>query len=552
MHKYRWAWPLLISVPLLAWVIYPIALLLLESVTLQILPFRARAMGWNPDAQPLGAPLRRLLYEAASREAISGTIKISILSALTSCAWGLGLALLWWRREFPLRRFFAALGYAPLLMPPLVGTLAFFRLIGDGGLIWASGQPPIKGFWLVLIMHTYSFGVFTYAYVAAALDGADQSREEAARSLGAGPFRSFWTAVLPVIWLPLLASALLTLMASAASFSAPFILDNSSRYLTVEIVREAGDTGMQRALTAVLAILSLAVLPLFLIATGQGKVTPEAAFGAKGAARRMLRQSSAGGMVARLCLSVVAMVLLLTPPLLVIIAAVFPSLINAPELPAFGIFSTLTSSDLASLARSSAYAAIAAAIVIFFASVITLTLRRATIWTALPIEIPVMLAIAIPGSAIAIALKSAVHAGSWLSFGVPLGNTAAILIIAYAIRDLPLAVRPARAAIAAVGTDVEHAASSLGATPLTVKLRILLPLIFPSLLAAFLVCFINGAGEFVASVLLFSPSTMPVSVRINELYRLDPAPAYALSLCLMLMSAVAIAAAAWLQRRLAR
>jgi hypothetical protein len=43
-----------------------------------------------------------------------------------------------------------------------------------------------------------------------------------------------------------------------------------------------------------------------------------------------------------------------------------------------------------------------------------------------------------------------------------------------------------------------------------------------------------------------------VSVRINELYRLDPAPAYALSLCLMLMSGVAIAAAAWLQRRLAR
>jgi len=553
MHKYRWVWPLLLALPLLAWVLYPIAALLQESVTLPVAEWRARDMGWDEIQQPLGAPLRRVLTESTAREAIKGTILISVLSALASCAWGLALALLWFRGEFPLRRFFAALGYAPLLMPPLVGTLAFFRLIGEGGLLWgSSGAPPISGFYLVLIMHTYSFGVYTYAYLSAALDGADPSREEAARSLGAGTFRTFWTAVVPVIWLPLLASLLLTLMASAASFSAPYILDNSARYLTVEIVREAGDPGMQRALTAVLAVLSLAVLPLFLIATRQGKVSPEAAYGLKGTARRNLRSSSPRGALGRMLLSAVAGLLLIAPPALVVIAAFYPAIIGAPKLSALGIFSTLTAADFASLARSAMYAAIAAAVVVAFASVIAISLRRSSIWSTLPIEIPVMLAIALPGSAIAIALKSAVHSGSWLSLNVPLGGTAAILVIAYAIRNLPLAVRPARAAIAAIGSDLEMAALSLGATPLKVKLRVLMPLILPSLLAAFLVCFINGAGEFVASVLLFSPSTAPVSVRINELYRLDPAPAYALSLCLMLLSGAAIGGAAWLQRRLAR
>ena len=554
MHKHRWFWPLLIALPLLAWVLYPVIALLQESLTLPVAGWRARAMGWDEFAQPFGAPLRRMFAEGTAREAIFGTVLISVLSALASSAWGLALALLWFRREFPLRRVFAALGYAPLLMPPLVGTIAFFRLIGEGGLLWGSGAPPLSGFNLVLTMHTYSFGVYTYAFVSSALDGADQSREEAARSLGAGVFRTFWTAVMPVVWLPLLASLLLTLMASAASFSAPFILDNTSRYLPVEIFREgiSGDIGMQRALTTALAIISISVLPFFLLATRQGKVSPEAAYGLKGHARRTLRRCRGAAALARVILSLVASLILIAPPALVLGAAVFPALINAPDLPPFGIFSTITSPDITSLLRSSLYAAIAALVVTGFASVIAITLRRSNVWGALPVEVPVMLAVALPGSAIAIALKSAVHSGSWLSLGVPLGGTAFILIVAYAIRNLPLAVRPARAAIAAIGTDMEHAAASLGATPLFVKLRVLLPLIFPSLLAAFLVCFINGAGEFVASVLLFVPSTTPVSVRINELYRVDRAPAYALSLCLMLLSGVAIAGAAWLQRRLAR
>jgi len=154
-----------------------------------------------------------------------------------------------------------------------------------------------------------------------------------------------------------------------------------------------------------------------------------------------------------------------------------------------------------------------------------------------------MLALALPGSSLAVSLLVAFNGPSLLTLGIPLGQTSAILILAYAIRNLPLAVRPARAALQAVGSDLENAAAGLGAEWPVVLWRVTLPLIFPSLLAAALICFITAAGEYVASALLYGINTKPVSVAVYELFRSSPAGAYALALCLMLASAAVIAVA---------
>ena len=79
-------------------------------------------------------------------------------------------------------------------------------------------------------------------------------------------------------------------------------------------------------------------------------------------------------------------------------------------------------------------------------------------------------------------------------------------------------MRPIRAALESIGGDLENAAASLGADRRRTLWRVTLPLMFPSLLAAALICFITGAGEFVASRLLYSVATRPVSVRIDEIF----------------------------------
>lgn len=150
-----------------------------------------------------------------------------------------------------------------------------------------------------------------------------------------------------------------------------------------------------------------------------------------------------------------------------------------------------------------------------------------------------MLALALPGSAVAVALLSAFNAPSWPAFGIALGGGNMIMILAYVVRTLPLAVRPVRAAYDALGNDYFYAAGSLGARASRVFFRVTLPLIFPSLLAGGVLCFIAAAGEYVASALLYSPSTQPVSVRIYEVWREDAPKAHALALCLMVVSALA-------------
>jgi ABC-type spermidine/putrescine transport system permease subunit I len=71
----------------------------------------------------------------------------------------------------------------------------------------------------------------------------------------------------------------------------------------------------------------------------------------------------------------------------------------------------------------------------------------------------------------------------------------------------------------------------------------------PTLIAAGLLCFVTAAGEYVASELLFSARTLPVSKAIEMLYRSNFAAASALSVCLMGLSLLAIGLGAWLTAR---
>src|SRR5207253_8378117 len=133
------------------------------------------------------------------------------------------------------------------------------------------------------------------------------SREEAARSLGAWRIKTFFAALWPALRPAVLAAAILTFMAAAASFSAPKFFDIMSHYLTVEIYdNNNSDAGLTRALSVVLACLSLAALPAFLYFSGGGKNLDALAAGSKGPRRAELLPASRKGALARIALSILA------------------------------------------------------------------------------------------------------------------------------------------------------------------------------------------------------------------------------------------------------
>jgi iron(III) transport system permease protein len=90
-----------------------------------------------------------------------------------------------------------------------------------------------------------------------------------------------------------------------------------------------------------------------------------------------------------------------------------------------------------------------------------------------------------------------------IRYALPLYQSTLELIVAYAILFLPLAVVGVRAAMVHASSSVlEDVARSLGRRPVTVWLRVTLPVIRPGLGAAFALVFVSSATELTATLLL--------------------------------------------------
>ena len=96
-----------------------------------------------------------------------------------------------------------------------------------------------------------------------------------------------------------------------------------------------------------------------------------------------------------------------------------------------------------------------------------------------------------------------------------LTSTWLMIMLAYAVRRLPYALRACMAALQQVHVSLEEAAQSLGATQLRSVRRIVLPLIAGGMLAGFVTSFITAAVELSATILLVSAdSAAPMSYGI--------------------------------------
>ncbi len=95
-----------------------------------------------------------------------------------------------------------------------------------------------------------------------------------------------------------------------------------------------------------------------------------------------------------------------------------------------------------------------------------------------------------------------------LTFNRPplaLTGTAAIIVIAFAIRSLPVGQRAAVAALQQIDPSVEEASVNLGADAQTTFRRVVLPLIRPALLAGMVFSFTRNMTALSAIIFLASP-----------------------------------------------
>jgi spermidine/putrescine transport system permease protein len=131
---------------------------------------------------------------------------------------------------------------------------------------------------------------------------------------------------------------------------------------------------------------------------------------------------------------------------------------------------------------------------------------------------------------------------------IPLGRPAQLL--GHVTFSISYVVVIVRARLASIGSEYEAAARDLGATPLQAVRTVLLPLLYPAVLAGALIVFASSMDDFVISAFLSADaSSATVPIRLYATARSAPTPALnALAALLLVGSTIAIVLA-WLVLR---
>jgi iron(III) transport system permease protein len=458
--------------------------------------------------------------------ALWASVWISVLSVVLSAAIGVPLAFLFSRWEFPGRRLLGGLAAMPVLLPPLVGTISFLFLYGESGFLTRGVQlllgmqdPPwrLAGPWAILLVHAYTMYVYFYLFTAAGLSRLDASYAEASAALGAGRWTTLRRVTLPLLAPALGGAALLVFMTSMASFSAPYVFGGGFRVLTTQLYASKlnGEEGLVAVEATVLALASLLFLVLLQRYEG-GRQYTGASKGSGAATRKQ------GGPRAPL-LSLVAILgvgFLLLPHATVLLVSFVPegtwtTEIFPPVYSADSYRTLFTDTDrLVPVLNSLRMATLATLANVVFAFAAGYLLARRRFPGRRLVDALVVLPWALPGTVLAIALASTFSVHQPLAGRFVLVGTFAVLPLAYFIRNVPLVTRAALTSFRQLDPSLEEAAASLGAGRATALRRVVLPLVLPGLAAGALLAWVTALGEFVASILLYTHRTRPISVEM--------------------------------------
>jgi iron(III) transport system permease protein len=424
-----------------------------------------------------------LVWRPRVGELLANTATLLVLG-VTACA-VLATAAAWLveRTDLPGRGLWTGLLAAPLAVPAFVN-----------GVGWFSVDPGFDGLGAAVVVTTLSYFPLVYLPVAAALRGSDPALEDAARSLGLGPWRAALRAVLPQARPALLGGALLVGLHLLAEFGALQTLRFDTFTTAIyDQFQSTFDGAAATMLAGVLVLLCLVLLGLdsALTRSGQARV-------GSGTTRRA-RPVPLGRwrFPAMLGLLVVVGFALGVP--LFAVATWFATSTSA-SFPVGELLSAGSSTVVLGLLG-------AAAATLCALPVAWLAVRRGGIAARL-VERSTYIGTSLPGIVVALALVTV-----GIRLLPALYQSTAMLVAAYVVLFLPRATVSLRAALAQARPELDDMARSLGVRPLGVLLRVTVPLVARGIGAGAALVFLAVVTELTSTLLLAPTGTETLATR---------------------------------------
>lgn len=252
-------------------VVLPAGLLVLVLLPLLLLPLAAVfvfAFRGGPDA------FRDALLTPESQFAMRFSVLIAFATALINAALGTFAAYVLSKFRFPGRGALNTLVNLPIAIPTVVVGTSLLLLWGPIGLLGTLLEPyglqpmftPIG----ILLAHLFVTFPYMLGSVKPLLDELEVTYEEAAATIGASRWQTFWHVTLPALRGSIFTGALLTFAHSLGEFGATVLVSGNLRLRTqtaplyIFAQFEAGNLAGANAVAAVLATLSFVIFFLLL------------------------------------------------------------------------------------------------------------------------------------------------------------------------------------------------------------------------------------------------------------------------------------------------
>ena len=461
---------------------------------------------------------------------LANSMIFSVGSAGLAICYGTALAWLAERSNAPFRTLAYMTAYVSFAIPGIIKVVGWIMLLGPKAGILNSFVMPITGAPLLnifsmqgmILVESFLWIPIVFLLMSTPFRSMDPSLEEAATTAGSTGWQVFRKVTFPLALPSVLAVLILTFIRSLEAFEIPALIGipagvevlTTKIYLQIRggLLPKYGEASAYSIILIVMVALGL--IPYYRITSKTYKFTTISGKAYRPHRVDLGRWRWFGG-----CLMLVLPLLQIFPVAAITWSSLLP-FAQAPSAKALSMVSLnnyrsafADSSIVGSVMNSLTVSVSSATVAIILTFIAAWLIVRASIKSRWLLDQMAMLPLVFPGIVMGIAILK-----MYLMIPLPVYGTIWILVLAFIARYLPYGIRFSHSALLSVHKELEEGALVSGASWFQMVRQVVIPLIMPALLAGWIYIFLITFRELSIALLLYSPGSQVVAVKIWELW----------------------------------
>ena len=393
---------------------------------------------------------------------------------------------------------------------------AYRAVTGETGILF-----NVYSLWGMILVEGFLWSPLVFLLLSATFRAANAEMEEAARMSGASILDTVWRISLRLAWPAILAMALFVFIRNLESFDVPVLIGTPGRVnlLTTDIYHATKEVPPLLGHASAFSVVMIFIVAVLLVLYGRVSRNAEryASVTGKGYRPRPFdlgRWRWVGGaligfnFLVVLALPLAALLWTALMPFVRPMRASAVKLLTVKNFAAVFDYPYYLGLALNTLMVS---AAAATAAVLITLSAAWIAARRRTGGQAL--DQLATLPLVFPGIVLGVAMMELA-----LRAPFPIYGTLWVIALGYLIRYMPYGMRYAYSGVLQIHRELEEAAGVAGAGTLGVLRRVVVPLLSPALMSAWLFIFLIASKELSMAVLLAGPGSQVMAVAMFDLW----------------------------------